>query len=131
MNEQKDGSIKKRKVFYILFTIALSAVLFAFYRFSLFIGFFFPVVMWVYIVALAVLTLTYIFYNRGFLRKGVTVEMLPLEWKEEKKRDFVRDAEDRIKRSAWMLSFMVSFFATFLLDAFELFVLPVFIGWFR
>ena len=131
MIEQKVMPTKRRKVFFILFTIALSVVVFAFYRFSLFVDFFFPVIMWVYTIALAVLTMIYIFYNRGFLHKGITVQMLPIDWDDEKKQDFIRDAERRIRRSSWMLSFMVAFFATFVLEAFELFVLPILSGWFR
>ena len=130
MNEQKDKLTGKRKVCFILFTLALSIAVFAFYRFSLWIGFLFPIVMWVYLVGLALTAIVYIVYNRGFLRKGITEEMLPFDWDEEKKRDFVRDAERRIKRSAWMLSLMTAFFATFVIEAFELFVLPIFNGWF-
>ena len=130
MIEQKGRSPKIRKVLFVLFTIALSAVVFAFYRFSLSLEFLFPIVVWIYLVGLAVLAISYIFYNRGFLRKGVTADMLPSDWDEEKKRDFVQDAERRIRRSSWMLSLMIAFFATFVLEALELFVLPVFYGWF-
>lgn len=131
MIEQKDRSAFRRRVFFTLFTVLLSAFVFAFYRFSLFIDVFFPEIMWVYIIALAVLIFVYIFYNRGFLHKGITPEMLPHDWDDEKKNEFIEYTERRMRRSAWMLPFIIAFFATFVIESFELFVLPIILGWFR
>ena len=109
----------------ILITVALSVVLLVFYRFSL--GFdFFPYVMWGYMVASAVLVLVYILYNRGFSRKGVTVDMLPDEWSEERKTEFVVSAKRRMDNSRWMLMFIIGFLVTFMFDAIYLFVVPLF-----
>ena len=130
MIEQRDRSTRRRRIFFVLFTVILSIFVFAFYRFSLFLDIFFPQIMWVYIISLAALMIIYIFYNHGFLHKGLTVDMLPLDWDEEKKQDFIRCSKNRTKRSAWMLSFIIAFFSTFVLEAFELFVLPIILGWF-
>lgn len=132
MIAQKDKQTGKKKVLFVLFTVALSLVAFAFYRFSLYnIEALFPIVMWTYLVSLAFLAIFYIFYNRGFLHKGITEDMLPSDWDDEKKREFVRDAESRMRRSAWMICLMIAFLMTFVLEAIELFVLPIFYGWFR
>lgn len=119
----------KKKTVRIIITAALSILLFAFYRFSLAFDFF-PYVMWGYMLATTVLALVYIFYNRGFSRKGVTVDMLPTDWSEEKKTEFVNSARTRMNRSRWMLIFMIGFLLTFMLDSIELFVIPYFKGLF-
>lgn len=119
----------KKNIVKILVTVALSVVLLVFYRFSLAFEFF-PYVMLGYMVALTVLVLVYILYNRGFSRKGVTVDMLPDDWSEERKLAFVDSAKKRMKRSAWMLIFMIGFLVTFMFDAIELFAIPFFKGLF-
>lgn len=119
----------KKNIAKILITVALSVVLLVFYRFSL--GFdFFPYVMWGYMVASAVLVLVYILYNRGFSRKGVTIDMLPDEWSEEQKTEFVASAKRRMDNSKWMLMLVIGFLVTFMFDAIELFVIPLFNGLF-
>ena len=99
----------------------------AVYYFSLAVEFF-PLVMWGYMIALAVLALTYVIYNRGFSRKGVTVEMLPDEWSDEQKQSFIEDGGLRIRRSKWMLVLIVAFFVTFSVEAWLLFVNPMLVG---
>ncbi len=131
MIEQKDKKTSKRKVYFMLFTLAVSAVAVAFYRFSLYVDFLFPIVMWAYLVGLAVLAIVYIFYNRGFLRKGITEDMLPQDWDDERKKAFVEDSARRIKKSAWMPAFAIAFFVTFFVEALDLFVIPIVNGWFR
>lgn len=115
----------KRNLIRILSTVALSVVFLVFYRFSLSFDFF-PIVMWVYMIALTALVLVYIIYNRGFSRKGVTTDMLPDEWSLERKEEFVESAKRRMDRSRWMLVFMIALMITFLFDAIELFVFPFF-----
>ena len=115
----------KKNIAKILITVALSVVLLVFYGFS--INFeFFPYVMWGYMIALAVLVLVYILYNRGFSRKGITVDMLPDEWSEERKTEFVVSAKRRMDNSRWMLMFIIGFLVTFMFDAIYLFVVPLF-----
>lgn len=103
----------------ILCTMAVLAV----YRFM--IGFpFFRYVLFAYISIETVLIAVYVIYNRGFSRKGITEDMLPLEWSPEKRREFVESAAARQKKSRWMLIPIFAFFFTFAVDALELFVLP-------
>jgi hypothetical protein len=68
--------------------------------------------------------LGYVIYNRGFSRRGVTVEMLPTDWSDEQKEDFVADAARRMARSRWLLIVVFAFFFTFAFELVELYVIP-------
>ena len=86
--------------------------------------------MFIYTAALTVFALAYIIYNRGFSRKGVTVDMLPDEWSEEKKLELVENGKRRLQRSKWMLVLIISLSFTFVVEVFIFFALPVFKGLF-
>ena len=92
---------------------------------------YYPFVMWGYMIILAVFVLVYIFYNRAFSRNGVTVDILPAEWSDEKKTEFVASGQKRKKKSKWMLIVIIAFLTTFLVDAIELFVIPLVDGLFK
>ena len=131
LDSSKPKGFDKKKLKYILPIIGLAVFFCAFYYASMFISaqndslyYFFPVVMFAYMAALTILVLVYILYNRGFTRKGVTVEMLPEEWSEEKKIEFVESGEKRLKRSKWLLVFIISIVFTFVVEAIMLFVVP-------
>lgn len=91
---------------------------------------FFGIVMWVYMAIEAVFVLTYLIYNRGFSRKRVTRDMLPDDWSEEKKEDFIADGKRRLHASRWMIVVILAFMFTFAVDLLELFVFPTVLGWF-
>ena len=122
---------KKRRI-YLISTVGLSAFFCAFYYCSMEISsrsielyYFFPAVMFVYMASLAILFVAYIIYNRGFSRKGVTVDMLPSEWSEEKKLEFIENGKVRLEKSKWLLIFIISLMFTFIAEAFALFVFPM------
>ena len=130
-------NLDKRKRTYIFSTVGLSAFFCTFYYFTMEVSardprfaYFFPVVMFAYMATLTVLVLVYIFYNRGFSRKGVTADMLPNEWSEERKTDFIRDGEKRLERSKWILVFIISLLFTFIVEAIILFAVPFIKGLF-
>ena len=77
-----------------------------------------------------VLILWYLIYNRGFSRKGVTEDMLPADWTPEQKTAFIEDGAYRLRRSRPLLIACFAFVFTFLIDVFELTVLPVILGFF-
>ena len=77
-----------------------------------------------------VLILWYLVYNRGFSRKGVTQEMLPPEWTDEEKAVFIEDGECRLRKSRPLLIACFAFAFTFLVDVFELTVIPVILEFF-
>ena len=78
-----------------------------------------------YWIALGALLIAYLIYNRGFTRKGVTEEMLPADWSQEKKAEYIEDAKRRASRSKWMISVMLQLLITILLDAVYLFTWPI------
>lgn len=78
-----------------------------------------------YWLILAVFAIIYIIYNRAFTRKGITVDMLPDSWSEDKKQDYVNDAKLRLEKSKWMLAVIIPFMITVLLDAVYLFTWPM------
>ena len=125
----------KKRLVLLIITLALTLVVLFVYRLFLVpdtpLYRYYPYVMWVYMIILTVFVLVYIFYNRAFSRNGITVDMLPSEWSEEKKTEFVASGERRKKRSKWMLMVIIAFLATFLVDAIELFAIPMISGLFK
>ncbi len=120
---------EKKSIARLLLTLVLCVAFVAFYMammktpYGLF-------VMWGYMAVLTVLALVYIFYNRGFSRRGITEDMLPEDWDEEKKRQFVQSGKDRFEKSKWMVMLMTAFVVTLLVDACVLFLLPMLSSWF-
>ncbi len=79
-------------------------------------------VMIAYFVVFAILIITYLLYNRGFVNKDVTVDMLPADWSEEKKQAFVEGNRRRADRSRWMMIVIIPFIIVFMCEALYLFV---------
>ena len=77
-----------------------------------------------YMAVATVVIFWYVIYNRGFSRKGITPEMLPSSWDEEKKTAFIEDGKYRLKKSKPLLILVIAFIFTFMLEAIELFALP-------
>lgn len=108
-------------------TIIITAVIFIIYRILL-NNFRFDAVLTVYMAITTALLVICLVYNRGFSRRGVTEEMLPPEWSEEKKRDFVDSAKQRFNRSRWLLLIIASLFLVFVIDAIDIIILPIIKG---
>lgn len=79
-------------------------------------------VMITYFVVFAVLLVVYLAYNRGFVNKDVTVEMLPPDWSEEKKQAFVEAEKTRAEKSRWMVTLIIPFVVVFMVEVLYLFV---------
>ena len=107
----------------LMLLVVVTMVVFAIYRF-LIDFYYFEVVLIVYMVIATALVLTYLLYNRGLSRKGVTAEMLPEDWSEEQKTEYIEDGRRRLHRSRWMLIPIFAFLFTFAMDLIELLVLP-------
>ncbi len=99
------------------------------YRF-LMKGPYFRVTLIAYMIIGGVATMGYVLYNRGFSRRGVTADMLPADWSDEKKNDYIEDGARRMKRSRWVLIVAFAIFATLAFDIIELYMLPVIKGMF-
>ncbi len=108
-------------------TVIMSAVFFIIYR-ALLNKFHFEAVLTVYMVLTTALLLGYLIYNRGFSRRGITEEMLPTEWSEEKKREFINSAKTRFQRSGWLLLIIISLFIVFVIDAIDIIIIPMIKG---
>jgi len=110
--------------------LAVTATVFVVYRVLMNYRFF-DIVLIVYMVLAAVCTFGYVIYNRGMSRKGVTPEMLPDDWSDEQKREFIEDGEMRLKKSKHLLILVFAFFFTFFVDIIELVAIPMFQSWFK
>ena len=64
-------------------------------------------------------------YNRGFTQRGITREMLPDSWSEEKKTDYLESITRRQRKSQWMLAVIIPLMIPIMLDALMLFTLPI------
>lgn len=109
--------------------VLLSVIVFGFYRF-LMNYYYFEIVLIAYMAIETVFVIVYVLYNRGFSRRGVTADMLPEGWSEEKKEKFIADGKRRMHRSRWMLVVIIAFLITFAIDIIELVALPTLFGWF-
>lgn len=118
------SAAERRERVVLIAAIAISSiVVFAVYRLLL-NYYYFEYVLMAYIGVSAVCILSYVIYNRGFSRSGITVDMLPDSWSEEKKTDFVEDARRRLRRSRPLLVAVLAFVITFAFDVLELYVFP-------
>ena len=88
--------------------------------------YYFEIVMIAYMLISLGFILAHVIYNRAFSRRGVTREMLPEDWSEEQKTEFIEDSQNRQTKSRWMIIPIFAFVFTFAIDAIELFVLPFF-----
>lgn len=79
-------------------------------------------VMVAYFLVFAVLLISYLVYNRGFVNKDVTEEMLPSDWSEEKKQAFLTAQKTRAEKSRWMLTVIIPFVIVFFCETLYLFV---------
>ena len=79
-------------------------------------------VMVAYMVAFGGMLAAYIIYNRAFSRKNITMDMLPDHWSADEKQSYIRDGEERMKKSRWMLMIIIPLLVTFAAEAMYLFV---------
>lgn len=82
----------------------------------------YPIIFIVYFSALAISSFGYVFYNRGFTRKNLTVEMLPMSWSEQEKTEYIEDGKRRAQKSRWCLAIIFPLIFTFFIEMFYLFI---------
>ncbi len=119
--------LNKTALWLLLALVGATVAALTVYRF-LMNGPYFPMVLAVYLVLGTVSALGYVIYNRGFSRRGVTENMLPADWSDEKKKQFIEDGARRMKRSRWLLIVAFAILATLAVDMIELYVIPTFQG---
>lgn len=119
-----DKKTATNNVIRLLCLIAVTMVIFCLYKF-LINHYYFEIVLGIYMGVATVAIFTYVIYNRGFSRRGVTPDMLPDTWSTEKKAEFIEDGERRLRRSRPLLVLCFAFAFTFLFDIIELFCFPL------
>ena len=127
MSDNRELTQKRAKrTLVLLFSLILSCmIVYGLYRFL--IATVNPeAVLISYMAVATVVIFWYVIYNRGFSRKGITPDMLPASWDEDKKAEFIEDGKRRLVRSKPLLILVIAFIFTFALEAFELFALPFF-----
>jgi uncharacterized membrane protein (DUF373 family) len=88
----------------------------------------FQMIFAIYMAVWAVFFIAYWVYNRGFSRKGVTPDMLPDEWSDAKKEQFIEDGKRRMKKSRWMIYIIAPLCFVFIVEMFLAFVWPTIYG---
>ena len=78
-----------------------------------------------YWVIFAGFLMAYLIYNRGFSRKNVTEDMLPITWSQEQRTEYIEDSKRRFERSKWMLAVIIPFLVSIAADALYLFTWPI------
>ncbi len=124
-----DKRVMYANILRLLILAAVTMLVFGLYRF-LINQYYFEYVLIVYMTLAAALIFTYVLYNRGFSRLHVTEDMLPNTMTAEEKREFIEDAERRLKRSRPLLIGIFAFAFTFIFDIIELYALPLLEGLF-
>lgn len=128
--QNKNGNKKINKSALVLLAIVILSSVIVYGTYKILLERFYLAVLIAYMVIETVFILAYLIYNRGFSRKGVTREMLPAEWSEDKKDEFIRSGEERLKSSRWMLVIILAFLFTFFIEIIELYFLPFLFGLF-
>ena len=128
--QNKKGNKGISKGALVLFAIVLVSSVIVYVTYRILIDRFYLSVLIAYMVIETAFILAYMIYNRGFSRKGVTRDMLPPDWSEEKKDEFIRSGEERLKGSRWMLVIILAFLFTFFAEIVELYFLPFVLGLF-
>ncbi len=70
----------------------------------------------VYFILGVVLLFGYVIYNRGFVLKGATPEMLDDSLSMEEKVARIEDAKQRMKASRWMLTLIIPLLVSIIVD---------------
>lgn len=92
------------------------------------IGRVFPYIMFVYLAAGAGLGLYYVIYNRGFVGRNATPDMLPDTMSLAEKEAFLADCKARNEKSKWVLTILIPIILTFIAEIIYLFLIPQITG---
>ena len=126
---EKSKKPDTKAVVTLILLVLVTLAVFLFYRLMMNLPHF-EIVLIAYMVLSVAFVVSYLIYNRGMTRRGVTPEMLPDDWSEEQKTEFIEDGIRRQKKSRWMILPIFAFLFTFAIDAMELFVIPFFVEMF-
>ena len=111
-----------KNILRLLVLVALTLAVYLVY--NVFVEMYFYPIMITYTSICTVAVFTYVIYNRGFSRRGITPEMLPDTMTAEQKQEFIEDGQRRLKKSRPLLMVVFAFAFTFIMDIISLFALP-------
>ena len=80
--------------------------------------------MFIYLAAGVGLGLYYVIYNRGFVGKNATPDVLPDTMSPAEKQAFLDDSKARLQKSRWVLTLLIPIILTFAADMIYLFLFP-------
>ena len=83
----------------------------------------FNAILFIYLGIGVVLGVGYLIYNRGFVGKNATPDMLPDTMTIEEKQHFLEDCKARLRNSRWVLVFLIPILITVMADVIYLFYL--------
>ena len=86
---------------------------------------------YVYLGVGAALGIGYVIYNRGFVGKGATPDMLPDDMPLDKKEAFLEDCRRRLHKSRWVITLLLPILFAIGADLIYLFLWPQIQGAFR
>lgn len=78
----------------------------------------------IYLIVGAGLALYYVIYNRGFVGKNATPDMLPNSMTPVQKQAYIEESKKRFRDSRWVLTVIVPIILTFFADMLYLFIFP-------
>ena len=83
-------------------------------------------ITYVYVGLATLLGIIFIGYNRGFAAKNATPDQLPSTMTLAEKRAFIKEGEERLDRSRWMLTYIIPLVLAVAADLTYLFIFPYF-----
>ena len=83
----------------------------------------FDSIMFIYLGIGFILGVGYLIYNKGFVGKNTTPDMLPDSMSFAEKQQFLEDCKSRMRRSRWVLVFLIPILLTIMADVIYLFYL--------
>ena len=81
-----------------------------------------PVMFW---ISFAGFLAAYLIYNRAFTRKDITIDMLPHDWSQEKKEEYISDGKRRMEKSKWMISIIIPLLVPIAIEFLLSFTMPL------
>lgn len=119
---KKDISPESKRLAISLITNSLLVMLVYYGAMAINVPLISMLVTFAYMLIFGGFLVAYVAYNRAFTRKNVTADMLPDDWSDEKKQSYIENGAERMHKSRWMLSVIISFLVTFIADTLYLFV---------
>ncbi|MBQ7727788.1 MAG: hypothetical protein IJT60_04320 [Clostridia bacterium] len=121
----KKNLVKENRKYIIGMAVSLPLLFLVYF---VLVGLQWYVIDFIYMGALAILSLTYVIYNKGFRASGVTYEQLSPDLPEEKRREIIESRDSHLQKSKWMLVFIIPLLLVVLTELVIMYIVPLFGG---